>query len=184
MKTPEHVHAVGSSTSQEFKETGQLVGVWSLLSYTEEARGRENKFPFGAQPQGFLIYTADGFVSAQLMRPGRSAFHSTDWHCGTLAEYREAASGYIAYSGTYEVDRQEATVTHFASVSLLPNLLGGRQRRSIHLHGDRLTLMTEGLPSDDAVGTVVKSRLEWRKVLASNMPNSPTNLPFTKEDAQ
>jgi hypothetical protein len=65
--------------------------------------------PLGPSPQGFLIYKADGFVSAQLMRPGRPAFHLSDWHHGTPEEYQASGSGYIAYCGTYEADEENAT---------------------------------------------------------------------------
>src|SRR5438445_6346553 len=105
----------------------QLIGVWTLVSYTDEQEGRQDTHPFGPKPEGFLIYTADGFVSAQLMKPGRSAFRSRDWHHGTPEEYVESGSGYIAYCGTYEVDEANETVTHLPSVALLPNLIHGSQ---------------------------------------------------------
>jgi hypothetical protein len=85
------------------------------VSYTDEQSGREDILPFGPDPQGFLIYTADGFVSAQLMRAGRPAFHSLDWHQGTPEEYQACGIGYIAYCGTYEVVEKKATVTHVPS---------------------------------------------------------------------
>jgi hypothetical protein len=69
-----------------------LVGVWTLLAYTEEKEGCEDTHPFGPKPVGFLIYTPDGFVSAQLMKPGRSAFRSRDWHQGTPEEYVESGA--------------------------------------------------------------------------------------------
>jgi hypothetical protein len=102
-----------------------------LVNYTDEQSGREDTHPFGPDPQGFLIYAVDGFVSAQLMRTGRPAFHSSDWHHGTPQEYQDSGSGYIAYCGTFEVGEENATVTHIPSVSLLPNLIGGRQCQSI-----------------------------------------------------
>jgi len=139
----------------------QLVGVWTLASYTDEQPGKEDTHPFGPQPQGFLIYTPDGFVSAQLMKPGRSAFQSADWHHGTPEEYQESGSGYIAYCGTYEVDEEKATVTHIPSVSLLPNLINGRQSRLIDLHGGRLTLIAE---TPDSNGRDVTSRLVWKRI--------------------
>jgi Lipocalin-like domain len=140
----------------------QLIGVWALVSYTDEQPNGKDTHPFGPLPQGFLIYTEDGFFSAQLMKPGRSVFCSADWwHHGTLQEYQEAGSGYIGYCGTYEVDEEKATVTHIASVALLPNLILGRQRRSIDLQGDRLTLRTAGVPL--ANGHFVTSRLEWQR---------------------
>jgi hypothetical protein len=147
-----HSEALGLERSSF---ANQLAGVWTLVTYTDEHQGREDTHPFGSQPQGFLIYTGDGFVSAQLMKPGRAAFQSADWHQATPEEYQESGSGYIAYCGTYEVDEEKAIVTHIPSVSLLPNLILGRQSRLIDLHGDRLILRT--------VGTPATSRLEWKR---------------------
>jgi hypothetical protein len=144
--------------SKDSTFASRLVGVWSLVSYTEQRQDREESHPFSPHPQGFLIYTADGFVSAQLMKPGRAAFRSLDWHHGTPEEFQESASGYIAYCGRYEVDENEATVTHIPVVALLPNLIQGRQCRSVELHGDRLILRVAGTPS--------ASRLEWRRAAA------------------
>jgi hypothetical protein len=146
----------------------QLVGVWSLVPYTEEQPGREDTPSFGPEPQGFLIYTLGGFVSAQLMKPGRPAFHSSDWRHGTSEEYHATGSGYIAYCGTYEVDEEKATVTHVPFVSLLPNLIHGRQDRSIELKGDRLVLRAAGTPV--AGGVFVTSRLEWKRIAENAHP--------------
>jgi len=137
----------------------QLVGVWRLVSYTVEQAGHEVRFPFGPEPEGFLIYTPDGFVSAQLMKPGRSRFESQGWNGGTPDEYQQAGSGYIAYCGVYEVDEEEKTVTHVPSVALVPNLILEGQRRSIALSGDRLSLSAVSRVAD---GGPVTSRLEWR----------------------
>jgi|SRR5579863_494020 lipocalin-like protein len=143
------------------RTSSRLVGVWKLLSYTEEKEGCQDTHPLGLTPTGFLIYTPDGFVSAQLMKPGRSAFQSLDWHQGTPEEYVESGSGYIAYCGTYEVDEAKRTVTHIPSVALLPNLIRGRQLRAFELNGDRLTLRTASVT--DAGGVLVSSHLEWQR---------------------
>jgi len=140
----------------------QLLGVWRLVSYMEEQEGRKDSFPFGPEPEGFLIYTPDGFVSAQLMKPGRSLFQSPDWRGGTPDEYQEAGSGYIAYCGVYEVDEKTATVTHIPSVALLPNVILKRQMRSITLSGDRLALCVIGIPV--ANGAPITRRLEWQRI--------------------
>ena len=52
----------------------RLLGVWRLVNYTDEQSGSVDTLPFGPDPQGFLIYTPDGFVSAQLMKTGRDLF--------------------------------------------------------------------------------------------------------------
>ena len=139
----------------------QLIGVWNLVAYTDEREGYEDTHPFGPKPAGFLIYTPDGFVSAQLVKPGRSAFQSREWQHGTPEEYIESGSGYIAYCGTYEVDEVERTVTHIPSIALLPNLINGRQLRAIKLNGSRLTLRTAGAAVAD--GARVTSRLELQR---------------------
>ena len=138
----------------------RLVGVWRLVSYMVEQERREKSYPFGPQPEGFLIYTPDGFVSAQLMKPGRSLFQSHDWSGGTADEYQQAGSGYIAYCGVYEVDEEKETVTHIPSVALVPNLNLKGQLRSVTLSGDRLTLLAV-VPV--ANGVSVTSRLEWQR---------------------
>jgi hypothetical protein len=137
----------------------QLTGVWTLVSYANQEAGREDTHPFGAQPEGFLIYTAEGFVSAQLMRPGRPRFQSTDWNGGTPDEYQESGSGYIGYCGVFEVDEEEETVTHIPSVALVTNLIHQRQVRSLKLVGDKLTLRAGGKDAG-----VVTSVLAWKKV--------------------
>jgi hypothetical protein len=104
------------------------------------------------------------------MEPGRPPFHSSDWHHGTPEEYRASGSGYIAYCGTYEVDEEKATVTHIPSVSLLPNLISGRQCRSIRLESDRLVLRAPGVPV--AGGLNVTSRLEWKRIFANVVPST------------
>jgi Lipocalin-like domain len=141
--------------------SSRLIGVWTLVAYMEEKEGCKETNPLGPKPVGFLIYTPDGFVSAQLMKPGRSAFQSRDWHKGTPEEYVESGSGYIAYCGTYEIDETNETVTHIPSVAL-PNLIHGRQLRALTLNGDRLTLRTSSVADVD--GVLVTSHLEWQRI--------------------
>lgn len=53
----------------------QLVGAWTLNSYVERdiETGVEN-YPFGEHPLGLILYTPDGYMSAQLQRPERLPF--------------------------------------------------------------------------------------------------------------
>src|SRR5262245_56598456 len=96
-----------------------LVGTWRLLSW--EARDADGTVthPFGEQAVGYGVYTADGHVFAQLMRPGRPHFAGGDVLGGTAEENALALGGYAAYGGTYEV--QDGTVVHHVEVSLFPN---------------------------------------------------------------
>ena len=64
---------------------------------------------------------------------------------------------------------KKATVAHIPSVSLLPNLIHGRQCRSIELQGDRLVLRAAGAPV--AGGLNVISRLEWKRITSKGAPS-------------
>ncbi len=53
----------------------RLIGAWKLVSYVEEpVDGSAPFYPMGEEPQGIIMYTPDGYMSAQLMHPGRPKF--------------------------------------------------------------------------------------------------------------
>jgi hypothetical protein len=63
-----------------------------LESYVEKpVDGSAPVYPLGERPMGIIMYTPDGYMSAQLMRSGRPNFASDDWFNGTTEEYREEA---------------------------------------------------------------------------------------------
>jgi len=120
----------------------RLVGVWRLVSFEVHAQGQPVRHPFGSDAVGVLIYNADGSMAGQLMRPGRSSFASSTITRGTSAELAEAATGYVAYAGTYSVDETRRVVTHHVTMSLFPNLVGTDQQRDVNIDGDTLELRT------------------------------------------
>jgi Lipocalin-like domain len=77
-------------------------------------------YPLGPDAQGIIMYTPDGYMSAQLMRSGRTPFHRNDLH-PPEEELAAAASGYLTYSGPYTVVN-DALIAHHVVVSLLPQL--------------------------------------------------------------
>jgi hypothetical protein len=140
----------------------QLIGAWKLVSYVgHPVDGSAPFFPLGEHPSGIILYTPDGFMSAQLMSDGRAPFASGDWFEATLEEYRAEASTYIAYSGRFEVDEEKKTLTHSMFVSLFPNWIGQTQPRVVAIEGDKLHLATES-PTRSR-GRLAMSRLTWRR---------------------
>ena len=104
-----------------------FVGVWTLESFTEKTGSSAELDPQGPAPLGFLIYTAEGVVSAQLIRRDRKALGTDPWDAGGA----DLTKGYIAYCGSYEVHEDRREVIHKPTVSLLPNLsemLRGEER--------------------------------------------------------
>jgi hypothetical protein len=98
--------------------------------------------PLGHEPRGLIIYTPDGYMSAQLSKPDRPKFASGDWCAGTADDYVAEATSYIAYSGRFDVDDEQQTLTHSMFVSLFPNWTGQTQPRQVKLEGNELHLGT------------------------------------------
>ncbi len=140
----------------------QLIGAWKLVSYEERpVDGSPSFYPMSEQPTGIIMYTPDGYMSAQLSKPNRKPFASGDWFKGTDDEYKQEASTYIAYSGPFHVDEENKALTHSMFVSLFPNWLGQTQPRVVRIEEDDLYLSTAS-PITSA-GKIVNSYLHWKR---------------------
>lgn len=139
----------------------QLLGAWELVSYTQIADTGPATHPLGENAVGSIVYTPQHRMAVNIMRPGRAAWASANPSLGTPAETADAASGYIAYAGSFIVDETASVVEHHVEISLYPNWIGVVQRRFVDLQGDELVL--EAPPLTDAGGNSVTPRLRWRR---------------------
>lgn len=135
-----------------------LIGTWEMVEYYLEKDGKR-VYPLGTGCKGYLMYTPDGYVSAQQMATGRPAYASGDLHEGTAEEMAAAAHGYMAYAGRYEIvsldpETGDVTVRHSMNVSMNPTWLGQSQERNAHVEDDILTIHAP----------VNGAHLVWRKV--------------------
>jgi len=127
--------------TDEARAVGQgLVGAWSLLECAEIMQDGSKRFPFGDRAMGQVVYTADGLMSAQLVRADRAAFASDDYRGAPVEALAEAFQQYFGYFGSYTVDASAGTVTHFIEGASFPNLENKAQVRTFRLEGDRLIL--------------------------------------------
>ncbi|BDB43747.1 MULTISPECIES: lipocalin-like domain-containing protein [Mycobacterium] len=118
-----------------------LLGGWLLESFVSRHDGTDEvRHPFGDNPSGLILYTADGHMSAQLTPGGDGEF--------------------VSYGGRFDVDEAAATVCHHVVISTLPELLRQPQIRHAKIDGDRLTL---SVTQTSAKGRVVHSTLVWRR---------------------
>src|SRR2546425_9477937 len=86
------VFAAGGAGAQEMKEKtvkGQMFGVWAVVSVVNEADGKKTE-PYGANPKGQFIFTADGYFSINIIRPDRLKFVSNNRTTGTPEENKAA----------------------------------------------------------------------------------------------
>lgn len=141
----------------------EVVGAWELVSFTAERPGDpEVGYPLGPDATGIIMYTADGYMSAQIMRPGRRDFDLFDGSGDDVEQAAAAATGYLAYSGPYTGDEATQTLHHDVRVSLLPSWLNTIQIREATLDGDQLTLGEEDtLPSGP-----IRLVLTWRRAVS------------------
>jgi hypothetical protein len=105
-----------------------LLGAWRLESWSfVYDDGRPAEYPLGPDAKGLILYTADGHVSATLMRTTGAA---------------EA----FAYAGRYEV--HDGAVFHSIEVATNPALVGITSTRHIALDDGRLTLSGPDFSAD------------------------------------
>ncbi|GAB1811957.1 lipocalin-like domain-containing protein [Mycobacterium sp. MUNTM1] len=139
----------------------QIVGTWELVEYSMTSADGEVHHPLGPDARGLIIYTPDGFMSAQLMTPGRPQFHSPNVHGGEPDELIIAARGYLAYTGPFHVDEETRTVHHVTTVSLFPNWVGTDRLRIVRFDGD--DAMTLSTAPFEFRGTSWKGAVVWRR---------------------
>jgi hypothetical protein len=139
----------------------QLIGTWRLISYETVGIDGSSVHPMGRDAIGFIMYLADGFMSANLMIPGRPPFTGGGASTATPAELAAASTGYFGYAGQYEVDETEHAVRHHIESALVPNLVGSTQFRRIAFDGARLILEGEPVP---IAGRVAAPVITWERV--------------------
>lgn len=106
----------------------QLIGAWTLESYTaEDVESGEVSYPMGR-------------MSAQLGSARRDRFESDDVFGGSANDYSKAGRSYIAYSGPFHFDERKGRLEHEMFVSFYPNWKGQRQVRLVEIDKDRLHL--------------------------------------------
>jgi hypothetical protein len=143
-------------------EADKFVGVWRLLSIEYRSDdGAIVESPFGAEPQGTIMYDSLGNMAAQIASKDRPRFSSADRIAGSADEKKSAFESYIAYFGRYLVDERERTVTHDVQQALFPNWTGSKQVRYYTFADRKLTLRT---PPFQYLGKNVTAVLIWDKI--------------------
>ncbi|MBY8880308.1 lipocalin-like domain-containing protein [Actinacidiphila acidipaludis] len=146
------------TTANDLRE--RLLGAWRLVSYVAVDESGDRAYPLGEDAEGLIVYTPQGWMSAQLMRRDRSRFAEPRLEAGSPDELVEASRGFVSYAGTFRV-LDERTLSHDVSISLYPNWLGGSQIRIAKLDEGRLEL---SLPEPTELwGSKRNATLTWAR---------------------
>jgi hypothetical protein len=148
----------GSSVAQQRPLREQLPGAWALVAVVGE-RADGSKFePFGANPKGIIIFTADGHFS--LFQSGAEVprIAANDRAKATSEEATAIVRESIAYYGTYLINESEKTLAVKLSGSTYANLVGGPEQKRIvtSLTPDELKFDNPRTPAGVTLQTVWK----------------------------
>ena len=119
----------GSALAQQKTVKDQLVGTWLLVGVTAERADGSKGEPFGANPKGIIIFTADGHFSLLQQRAELPKIAANDRAKATPEEARAVVDGSIAYYGTYTVNEKTIMVKLVAGT--YTNIVGGSEQKRI-----------------------------------------------------
>ncbi|KAK5169016.1 uncharacterized protein LTR77_006325 [Saxophila tyrrhenica] len=152
----------------------QLVGAWELISYTAYRPDDKSDFihPMGPKAQGIIMYTPDGYMSAQLQTPGLTKG----------ASWEDVGKNYIAYTGHFWLDEEGDShgplLVHHMRNSNLPYIVGDRQRRLVQIkdeEGGRFLILSTADPIK--MGDVGRIPLvRWRRLEENRATREPAKL--------
>jgi hypothetical protein len=144
------------------QSTEKLVGTWKLISAKITTDKGEVRDSWGPNPEGLLMYTADGRMSAILTLSGRKPLSVSDFISAPAPERAEAFASMTAYAGRYTLTGDK--VVHHVEVASMPNDVDANMERVVvHLDAERLVLRV-AKPYLRGGMMVQSQELVWQKV--------------------
>ncbi len=138
----------------------QLLGTWSLVSWTQVIGDVEEPGFLGRDAVGQIMFAPDGHMCFNAMGRNRVQFGSRDFRGGTPEEKTAAYDSYAGYCGRYEVNEQERSVVFRLELSSYPNYTGTTQKRFVEVTGNCLRVST---PPISAGGRQIVSIVLWER---------------------
>lgn len=136
-----------------------LLGTWKLQSFvTEYEDDGERVESFGARPDGYLSYGADGRMYVIVVCGNRQppvGIAPTD------AEKVRLFGELGAYAGTYTIEGN--MVRHRVDISWIETWTGSTQNREFRIEGDLLYIRSPAA-TDPLDGRIASATLVWKKV--------------------
>lgn len=145
------------SSAAEVKQ--RLVGTWKVVSSQRTLKNGKKAFDPALGPHGigFLIYSPDGHMCAELMNPDRPTWKN---NAPTDQEKVSAYDGFFAYCGRYEIDAEKHLLVHLPEVSMKQSYVGTKQIRPFRFEGTRMILADKANDDSD----VESWQVVWEKV--------------------
>lgn len=160
----------------------RLVGAWKLESYiaypTPESLVKRPTFPMTKNVTGLILYTPDGFMSAQMLIPGQKSFKRGE---GEDPQWAEAGKRCFAYCGPYYISNEgpgrEEVLRHTFECCSLPGWIGDIQIRTHRFEEDGQVLV---LGSEEPTEVKVRGYCVVMVVALANLPQGDKRIPVLK----
>jgi hypothetical protein len=137
-----------------------LIGTWQLVGVVAiRPNGEATVSKWGKNPSGFIHYTRDGHMAAQIMGDPRPMVRDP---ARPMPEESQAIlESYVAYAGTYTYDPATKVVVHHVQMSIVSTEIGQGRPRKVELDGDQVTLTASPYTLR---GETVFNKLTWRRL--------------------
>ncbi len=134
----------------------QIVGTWKVVSLLTSFDGGDVVEPYGPNPKGRLVLTADGQWMIILTGANRRPAKNID-------EKAVLLDSMLAYSGKYTIEGNRMTIRVDMSWNEIYTGANQNQTRFFNIEGDKLTIRTPEIesavrPGQKAVATLVVER--------------------------
>ncbi|KXL47847.1 hypothetical protein M433DRAFT_3132 [Acidomyces richmondensis BFW] len=159
----------------------RLIGAWKLESYiaypTPQSPIQRPTYPMTRNVTGFIMYTPDGYMSAQMLIPGQHSFKRGE---GEEPQWAEAGKRFFAYCGPYYITNEgpgrEETLRHTFQVCNLPGWIGDIQIRTHRFEEDGQVLVLGSEEPTEIKGDKRVPVLKWRRAKnnSDGIPPPPT----------
>lgn len=137
-------------------QTSEIVGTWALVAADKLLPDGSRVSDYGNNPQGLVIFAADGYYSVQIYRADRLKFSSGDKLKGSPEEYKDASLSTSSHFGRYTVDPVKHTITFHIDRATFPNWDGTTQVRTYEMKEDELSWKVPPRPDGSIPITVVR----------------------------
>ena len=104
-----------------------FIGAWNLVDWRIEYADGGVTRPFGDAPHGYIVYTADGIMSASIARSERAGLGLANARSASAEQKAGAFDSYFHYAGPWRIEGND--VVHAVTMSLNPDMTGTDQRR-------------------------------------------------------
>lgn len=159
----------------------QIIGAWELAEYSAWLPDDELNliYPMGSDARGFIIYTPDGYMSAQLTASFTQNLSDKGDSDVADTDFLQSWGNYIAYTGPFYLDEEgdkqgRPILMHKMAITNCSYLVGGTQRRICQITDEKEGRFLDLSLDEPMVFSGVKRliRVRWRRV-PSNTASSP-----------